>query len=424
MCIASRFLWSLAEKIKAVRILGGGLVMLGVLMTPFDSIVVQAKPEKSVADKPRGMSVQPAKKKSSRSRAMSFAEQRYRRRVALIIGIDKYDEPWPTLGAATTDAKHMAALFSAMGFDEVIFLEEEDATRAGILNVLENELLEVIEERDLLVVFFAGHGATSDAESYLIARDSSRNLEQTALSLEQLRRVSLRLGNRHTIYLIDACFSGSLTQDIKVEQTNSLAYWEATARDRTVQILTAGAVGESVIERDGWGLFTRATYDGLAGAADRNGDEVVTFEELAVYTRLRVVQASEDRQHPQWKTIEGSGTALFLDARRIPMGSQRGSSRRAHSSERPKSNALKARELMTHELWSEAEKLLRDSLVMRDDCELRLLLAEVYLEVDALGNAELIEKELRGAAKGDCSREQRTRSGALRSRLQEVRNGR
>jgi uncharacterized caspase-like protein len=390
---------------------------------------VDARPKEAGDGEVRGMSIKarPAPKPgrlASLTPPVKQAMERYQRRIALTIGISAYSKSWPDLKAAASDAEHLAELFKAMGFDDVVSLEEDDATREGILRALEQDLPALVGKEDLVVIFFAGHGATAGQEGYLVARDSSQDLEQTAISLERLRSAALGMNNRHTIYLIDACFSGAALQRTPVAQ-NRLAPWDAKAEDRIVQILTAGQKDELAREQNGWGLFTRALHDGLSGAADRDGDRVITFEELARSAQAQVVLSSGGRQHPQWKTMEGFGSALLLDARILPKASQQ-----SRQEKEPlvaphlKAKIAQVRQLMSRREWAEAEELLQTLWSDRDECELRLLLVEILLGRDALGYSELIEKELVRVAEGRCTDAQHKRVAGLRKRLGEVRRER
>jgi hypothetical protein len=349
--------------------------------------------------------------------AMDFARRRYARRIALSIGIDDYAvKAWRPLRAAVADARHMAALFRAMGFDRVITLE--NSTRQEIVDALEQELPLDVSERDLVVVFFAGHGATAGREGFIVARDTDRDVARTGISVTRLKDSAWRMRARHVAFLMDACFSGRMLRRAEAAQVNHLAYWQAAAKDRVVQILTAGSANELVQERGGWGVFTRAVHTGLGGEADRNRDGVVTAEELALNADARVRRDSQGRQHPQWGTVEGSGTALFLDMRRVPR-----TARSAAPLKRPVVPGLeqplaRVHEAMARRDWAQAEKLVRDLMVAHADVELRLLLAEVYVEADVLANASLIEAELAGAARSPLiTREEQQRVLDLRARL-------
>lgn len=389
------------------------------LMLLGDAVGESSTREKRGAPPPRGMAVRyssPIRPLPLITPAVKSAKERYRRRIALVIGIDTYAAPWAPLRAAVADAEHMAKLLLAMGF-EVRTLQEDAATRAGILKELEQVLPDLLDERDLLVVFFAGHGATLAGEGYLVARDSDADPARTAISLTRLRDAALALRNKHTVYLIDACFSGLMVQRRTFAQADDSTFWEATARDRIVQLLTAGQHEEPAIEREGWGLFTRALHDGLVGAADRDGDAVIAFDELSSYTQRQVIERSEGRQHPQSKTLEGSGNALLLDERLIPEAPPSSGPPARPAPPAENAELARARALIQQQRWDQAEALLRELLLAGDSNELRLLLAQVFLEKDARALAKTIDEELRHVLDAAPTQEEQIRASAIRRRL-------
>lgn len=408
------------------RSLGTGLATLTAFAIAHGEPPARSR-DNATAVRDRGMTVESVPEVTPLARttpATDYAQKHYAHRIAVTIGINAYPgRPWPRLHAAVPDAQHMAALFRAMGFDRVESLEDEAATRDGILDLLEHKLPLVVSERDLVVIFFSGHGATSEDQGYIVPRDAGRDLERTAIAVQRLKDSVLRMRARHTLFVMDACFSGVMLRRAEIEEANQLAYWEAAAQDRVVQILTAGTADEPALEGDGWGKFTRAIYAGLAGAADRNHDGVVTTEELATYTDDRVQHEVKGRQHPQWGTMEGSGTALFLDMRRLPPGARIAAPRTRVVIRGLEGPLGRIHALMERHEWAQAEKVLRDLMVDHADIELRLLLAEVYIEADTLGNASLIDTELRRAADGDATSEQQQRMLELRARLNKARRG-
>ncbi len=365
------------------------------------------------------------------------AVQRYRKRIAVTIGVGAYHRPWTPLAATVKDAAHMRDLFRAMGFDEVIHVPQGEATREGILKVLEVDLPLLVEEQDLVVVYFAGHGATIAGQSHLAAIDSTRDLEQTGLSIDHLKEISLRLRSLHVLYLMDACFAGNMLHRSKPPQPNVLAYWEATAKDRTVQVLAAGGENELAIEANGWGLFTRALHDGLLGAADRDKDGVVTVPELGGYAGAQVTRKSAGKQHPQWGWLEGEGTALLVHELRLPPKARRQRDTASRASAAPStslssttSGALAtARQLLNDRRYQRAyellgKELLRDGLGGPEVIELRLSLAEVMLAMDPLGSSVMIDQELDRVLVASPTAEQNLRAQDLRRRLNAERNER
>jgi hypothetical protein len=318
----------------------------------------------------------------------------YARRIAVTIGVDAYQPPLPPLRAAVSDAQRMAALFRAMGFDQVIGIADTEATRSGILALLEQRVASTAGPNDLVVVFFAGHGVTIGERGFILPQDATSEPEKTGISVQQLKESALRMKAKHVLYLTDACFSGSMfRRSATTENTNALAYWESAGRNRIVQIMTAGNPNETVLEAGGWGAFTRALHGGVQGAADSNRDLVVTIQELAEYVTTQVVSSTQNHQHPQWGNIEGRGTILLWDERRVPT--------EARTAKIPREVVVgfeddlqKIHDLMDRQEYQPAERAVRNLGLRSANPEFNLLLAEIYVGQDALGNASLVETEL------------------------------
>jgi len=327
------------------------------------------------------------------SPAALAAQKRYAHRIALTIGVDAYQAPIPALRFAVSDARRTAELFRQMGFDRVETIENDGATRAGMLDALQHKLPAMVGKNDLVVVFFAGHGVSRGDMGYVLPKDATKDIEKTGVSVQELKDLALRLDSPHVLYLVDACFSGTIFKhDAATGATQG--YWDAVSAGRVVQVMSGGRADETVQEVDGWGTFTRALHDGLGGAADADKDQVVTVAELGAYVEHRIPKETKDKQHPEWGWLDGTGMITLVDARkvaapaetipRVVVSGLEGDMDRVYA-------AVDRKEL------KEAEGLVRDLLLKRDDAGLHLVLAAIYLERDATGNASLIEAELKSA---------------------------
>jgi uncharacterized caspase-like protein len=159
----------------------------------------------------------------------------YSKSWAVVIGINTY-EHFPSLEYALNDAKAIATRFKSMGF-EVISLENDQATKKNILDVLKHQLPEKVGVGDRLVIFYAGHGAAgilptgeevgfiipTDAESMIDGReleiiggevvvdDYKIFAEKTNfISVDDIRDISDAVQAKHIFYIIDGCYSGFL----------------------------------------------------------------------------------------------------------------------------------------------------------------------------------------------------------------------
>ncbi len=257
----------------------------------------------------------------------------YKARVALVVGIDNYDEPSLRLRSARKGAEAVAAvLASDFGFDEVLTLYDGEATRDGVLSALAG--LRRLEPDDALLIYWAGHGATlhtSDQEElgFLVPADGALGGDRALvdnISMEEIRSVvGLAIPARHKLLVVDACYGGLLTlRGAPTLPPEDRAWLRDEARRPVFQVLTAGESDQAVLDGGpgGHSVFTGRMLEVLAETT-----AYVTATELAVALQRRVRADAWARgsheQTPAFGRISGTGDFVLL---RTP-----GSENRAHT---------------------------------------------------------------------------------------------
>jgi len=247
----------------------------------------------------------------------SSTQQLYSRSHAVVIGINRY-EKWPALEFAVNDAKAVRDTLVNTGFDDVTMILDGEASHRRILTELFDTLPRKVGRNDRILFYFAGHGQTEELpgggrKGYIIPADAEvSNYAATAISMEQIKSLSGRIAAKHVLYVMDSCYSGlGFNRAAGIDPTAS-DYLRKLVSMRVVQIITAGGKGEQVQEREGHGLFTIFFLEGIKGAADYDGDRVVTGSELGTYLRPTVSNASRQAQTPLFGRLEGEGEFLFF----------------------------------------------------------------------------------------------------------------
>jgi len=255
------------------------------------------------------------------------------------VGINRYqDRRIPELQFAERDAEVLASLLPDLGFPaenaRLLINSRLPITRELILKVLEEDLNPKIGSEDRLLLFFAGHGVSTEVHrerrGYLLMAnselfgelpDSERPYAEkppaSALEMGNLLNIVRGLPAKHQLLLIDSCFSGFMAHGRKVVEVKAndprLERW---SREAVTQVLTAGRSGQIATEKDlyGHGVFTWHLIKGLEGAADPRGDGLITFHELGVFVHDRVSQEAGVAQDPQMGSIgEGEFIILYQD---------------------------------------------------------------------------------------------------------------
>jgi tetratricopeptide (TPR) repeat protein len=244
-------------------------------------------------------------------------QQLYSKSHAVVIGINRY-EKWPALEFAVNDAKEVQKALVATGFEDVTIILDEEATHRRILTELFDTLPRKVGRNDRVLFYFAGHGQTEELKGggrkgYIIPVDAEvANYSATAISMEQIKSLSGRIAAKHTLYVMDSCYSGlGFNRSAGIDPATS-DYLRKLVSMRVVQIITAGGKGEQVQERQGHGIFTTFFLKGIRGAADFDGDRVVTGSELGTYLRPTVSNESRQAQTPMFGRLEGEGEFLFF----------------------------------------------------------------------------------------------------------------
>jgi hypothetical protein len=221
--------------------------------------------------------------------------------VAIVIGNKNYTNPdVPEVTFAHRDAAVMEQyLTKTLGFGEVIVAT--DATQAKFFALFGTEkrdgkLQDYVKEGESDVfIYYSGHGAP-DPESkdgYFVPVDCDPAMvDVTGYSLDLFYSKINNLGAKSITVVIDACFSGAsgggmLLKNIspvfiKVDETGRLA------DEVTVFTSASGEQVSSWYPEKKHSLYTYYFLKGLKGAADQDGNQAITVEEIQSYVLDKV----------------------------------------------------------------------------------------------------------------------------------------
>jgi formylglycine-generating enzyme required for sulfatase activity len=145
-----------------------------------------------------------------------MASAAHAKRVALVVGINKYDN-LPSerqLTKAVNDARAMEAALKAVGFDVI---KAEDVGRSAFHHSWQ-QLLDTVALGDEVAVFYSGHGVEIDGANYLVPRDvpavatgQTQRLKNESLSFDSLRRDLVSKSPKLSLFILDACRDNPFT---------------------------------------------------------------------------------------------------------------------------------------------------------------------------------------------------------------------
>lgn len=244
---------------------------------------------------------------------------------AVVVGINDYPR-LPKLKYAVNDAQAFYRLLveeNRIPPENVTLLTNEQASLVNLRSTLGTRIKNSARESDMVIIFFAGHGATErDAaspdgdglEKYLLPFDTDpADLYTTAMPMVEVARIFNRIRSERLVFIADACYSGgSGGRTISVADTRANigdGFLDRVVSGRGKVIITASAANEVSVEKDEMqhGVFTYYLLEGLRGKADLDRDSMITVDEAYRYVYEQVPRATGQEQHPVKKgTVEGN----------------------------------------------------------------------------------------------------------------------
>ena len=242
---------------------------------------------------------------------------------ALCVGIDNYKYLRPAK-YAENDAREVGRTLKELYGFEPDYLLGRDATRAKILERLQGYKTQ-LGARDVLIVFFAGHGQVIRLEKEgragfllpyeaAVSLDDARDVakwQREALNMQELLDLGKdrALKAQHVLFMVDACCSGFLTN----RGFEGRADLQKLLLDRSRMVLAATTQDEAARPDSArqHGVFTAALLDALKDASKNRSAAGVL--DLFLDVRLRVARDSNQTMTPQTSRFaDGDGEFVFL----------------------------------------------------------------------------------------------------------------
>lgn len=228
---------------------------------------------------------------------------------ALVVGNSQYSDPkLAQLKTPEADSRAFAKVLRSRkigNFDEVVSLvnQTEAKTRRAISSFLADK-----KPDDLVLLYFSGHGILDGRGSLFLAlKDTQTNsLNATAISSSFISYEMDICRSRQQILILDCCNSGAFARGTKGSQkVITESTFEGSGSGRVV--LTASDSyqfafeGDQIITQTDLSLFTHFLLEGLkTGAADRDGDGMVSLDEWYDYCYARITATTNKQVPHKW----------------------------------------------------------------------------------------------------------------------------
>lgn len=217
-------------------------------------------------------------------------------RVALIVGVSKYDKV-PSLNNPAKDAKLVQATLQKLGFTVKVLT---DPTRADLIEGL-GAFEEAAKGSDAAVIYYAGHGAMIDGVNYLLPKDavSTNKSSLTGSAVESARLGQAMMGAKLVrLIILDACRNNpTATRSLG---GNSRGLTRETG-PTSVAVVTLMAAGPGQVAQDGAAGAANSPFAiALTQGLTRPG---ITVGELPSYVQAEVERMTEGEQTPDLQGI-------------------------------------------------------------------------------------------------------------------------
>ncbi len=243
----------------------------------------------------------------------------YEQSHALIIGNSSYSNGWNQLPGVKTDVKELRNVLKLHGFNVLVYenLNKEQIDKAFLDFI--KQYGQNINNR--LLFYFAGHGFTvhtlyGDNLAYIIPKNAPlpninlADFQAKAMETTQIEIYAKQIRSKHVLFVFDACFSGAM---FATERAVPDALSPKTAGP-VRQFITSGSENENVPDES---IFRNQFIKALTGLnADLYRDDYLTGTELGEFLQTKVVNLSNNAQHPQYGKIHhkvlNEGDFVFL----------------------------------------------------------------------------------------------------------------
>ncbi len=249
---------------------------------------------------------------------------------ALVVGVNKYQNPKYALNYATPDAtafkdqlqKSNSSILESV---EVFTLFDQDVTKEAVRQKF-GELSKKMGEQDIFIFYYAGHGTMHDAgnskEFFIVPHDvvqlygNESVLREKAISATELKDLSMNLNAQKQIYIIDACHSASALSAAATRGAAEEIAIAQLARSTGTFWLTAAGSDQFATELQqlGHGVFTYSLLEALQGKDPASAsDGSITIREISSYVERRVPELSiQYKGQPQYPSSFSFGNDFPL----------------------------------------------------------------------------------------------------------------
>ncbi len=192
-----------------------------------------------------------------------------------------------------------------------------------------NEILHGAERDDMVLLYYSGHGKLDASGQLHLATVNTEMtaLETTSIPLPSVKRLFANSAATKTALILDCCYSGAVDRAFFRGEVDEQLNLMSRGRGTFIMTASTGLQMAKEKEDEKLGIFTKHLVDGVrTGKADRDGDGLITMNELYNYVHEQVLQ--ETSQEPMKWDLNVRGELIFAKSGKSPASERRANLRR------------------------------------------------------------------------------------------------
>lgn len=219
---------------------------------------------------------------------------------ALIVGVSEYQNSGAGLPNLEMPAKDAEKLYNVLtqryAFEPEYVTLLKNPTREEIINQFDR-LAENVEEKDNLLIFYAGHGYYDKIKDFgfWLPSDAKTTSRSAWIANSTIKDYIGAIKSKHTLLITDACFGGSIFKTRAVSTV--ILRFNEVYRDNSRKALTSGNLTE-VPDKS---VFLKYLLKSL----DENND--VFLPASALFARIYEPILNNAPTTPQFGVVQGAG---------------------------------------------------------------------------------------------------------------------
>lgn len=240
------------------------------------------------------------------------------RKLALLIGVGEYEPDLPSIPSADRDVEAVKQVLEHPNIGEFTVVKHLVNPDTQEMQVAIETTFSNCSKDDLVLLYFSGHGIKDESGRLYLATRKTRKSPQgelirsTAVAASFVQESMNKSRSKRQIIILDCCFSGAFAEgllakdDGAVDVKGQLGGEEINREGRAV--LTSSTSTQYSFENAGEDLsiYTRFLVEGIStGAADLDGDSMISVDELHDYARRKVQEAAPAMKPEIYAVREG-----------------------------------------------------------------------------------------------------------------------